>query len=383
MKLEQCRWQKETGWENGKEPGGLKEAQLVIFFASKVIFDENGIIEELKNYYPKAEIVGCAVQWQIQGQEVTEAALCFTAIFFEHASVAVVTGSVDDVNKSQELGTSLIQSLPSEGLRHVFVLGDGLNLAGSAFVRGISSKISTLIGLTGGFTSEGVSTGQPGLYCNKKLPKGSAILIGFYGDLLQFSYAANTGWKSYGPIRKITKSDGDTLYELDNKPVLDLYKDFLGPFAHELPDIGLLYPMSVWAPDQEQSSALARTIIDVNEESKSLRTAGDVPEGSNVQFMITNIDMLVKGAETAAEKTFKVLKHTEPELALIMSCISRKFVMKQRSEEELDAVADILGKKVAYVGFYTWGEISPFGFNEKCFFQNQVMAITAIRELDA
>jgi len=376
MQIEQCRWQKEKGWGKGKLPGSLKDAQLVLFFSSKEILDEGALINGLKTSYPQAEIVGCTNEGQILGGEVTDHALVVTAIHFEHSSVVVVSQAVDDTAKSEELGVSLIQKLPAEGLRHVFALGDGSHLAGSSLAKGISSHLSPGIGVTGGFTPP-----NHRVYHNATLPNGAAVLVGLYGDKLQFSYAARTGWKSYGPIRKITKSQGEVLYELDNKPALDFYKEFLGPFANELPGIGLNYPMLVWGPHSDQTTAIARTVVAVDENEKSLRCAGDLPEGYNVQFMITNNEMIVQGAATAAKLSLEAMQHTKPELALLMTCVSRKMMMKQRIEEEVEAVSDVLGENVKYTGFYTWGEITPLNFNDTCAFQNQVMAITAIREV--
>lgn len=374
MKIEQCLWHPSSGWESALEPKLGSEADLVIFYTSTAILKENPIIGKLKEYYPKAEIVGGGSMGQILGQKMEEESLVLTAVHFEHGRVQVVSASVDGIGKSEELGTSLVSQLSKEELKHVYVIGDGVGIAGVEFVNGLSKELSPSTGLTGGFA---VDT----LFHNKILPtSSSAIAVGFYGDLIQVAYSAMAGWKSYGPVWKVTKAEGEILYELDGKPALDLYKEFLGPFAKELPEIGLLYPISVWESIEKPQECIARTFVGINEDNKSLRFAGSIPSGGHAQFMLTNTDLLVEGAETAAQNTLKSFVGFEPELAFMMTCASRKAVMKQRAEEELEAVSEILGKNTAYAGCISWGEISPFRFSEKCFFQNQVMAITAIRE---
>ena len=56
------------------------------------------------------------------------------------------------------------------------------------------------------------------------------------------------------------------------------------------------------------------------------------------------------------------------------------FEVKQRVEEEVEAVRDVLGASVALAGFYSYGEISPFTPGAKCELHNQTMTITALSE---
>jgi hypothetical protein len=55
-------------------------------------------------------------------------------------------------------------------------------------------------------------------------------------------------------------------------------------------------------------------------------------------------------------------------------------VLKQRIEEEVEAVRDILGGHTELTGFYSYGEISPFKPGAKCDLHNQTMTITALSE---
>jgi len=61
--------------------------------------------------------------------------------------------------------------------------------------------------------------------------------------------------------------------------------------------------------------------------------------------------------------------------------VGRKLVLKQRIEEEVEAVRDILGKQAFLTGFYSYGEISPFAVGAKCALHNQTMTITTFSEI--
>ncbi len=108
--------------------------------------------------------------------------------------------------------------------------------------------------------------------------------------------------------------------------------------------------------------------------------AGDVPEGTYARLMKANFDRLIDGAHDAAKTSFEHLGSVEPELAILISCVGRKLILKQRVEEEVEAVSDIFNHKTPATGFYSYGEIAPFNSDAKCELHNQTMTITTFRE---
>jgi hypothetical protein len=186
------------------------------------------------------------------------------------------------------------------------------------------------------------------------------------------------GWEPFGPVRTITRAKGNVLYELDGRSALDLYKTYLGDHAAQLPASGLLFPIVV---TQEQGGeGVVRTVLSVDEQEKSMTFAGDIPQGGTAQLMKTNVDDLVDGATAAAEASLSGLGDMRPELALLVSCVGRKLVMKQRIEEEVEAIRDVFGADTKIAGFYSYGELCPFREGGDCRLHNQTMTITAFAE---
>jgi hypothetical protein len=62
----------------------------------------------------------------------------------------------------------------------------------------------------------------------------TVAVLGFYGDRLKVGFGSLGGWDPFGPERLITRSQGNILYELDGKSVLELYKLYLGDHAKGL-----------------------------------------------------------------------------------------------------------------------------------------------------
>jgi hypothetical protein len=109
--------------------------------------------------------------------------------------------------------------------------------------------------------------------------------------------------------------------------------------------------------------------------------AGDLPETYYARLMKANFDRLIDGAVGAAKASYETDKSPRPELAILISCVGRKMVLKQRVEEEVEGVQDVLGQQAALTGFYSYGEICPRQLNEKCELHNQTMTITTLAEV--
>jgi hypothetical protein len=208
--------------------------------------------------------------------------------------------------------------------------------------------------------------------------EGKILVIGFYGDKLKVAHGSQGGWDNFGLERRITKAKANVLYEIDGENALDLYKKYLGEEAKELPGAALLYPISVIIPGLDKP--VVRTILSVNEEEKSMVFAGDVPEGSTVRLMRANFDRLRIAASDAASLSARN-GLPDDSLALLVSCVGRKLVLGPRVEDEIEAVRQTLGMNVPVLGFYSYGEISPFNEGGDCQLHNQTMTITTFYEL--
>jgi hypothetical protein len=156
-----------------------------------------------------------------------------------------------------------------------------------------------------------------------------------------------------------------------------LYKQYLGEHAQGLPATALLFPLSVKATPGD--TPLVRTILAVDEHEQSMTFAGDIPEGSRARLTKSNVNRLVDGAVGAAQAS-RPAAGPAPELAVLISCVGRKLVLKQRVEEEVEGVRDVLGERTVITGFYSYGEIAPFSLGGPSELHNQTMTITTFAE---
>jgi small ligand-binding sensory domain FIST len=125
---------------------------------------------------------------------------------------------------------------------------------------------------------------------------------------------------------------------------------------------------------------LIRTILGVNDSDGSLTLAGDIDPDGFLRLMHASTDALVDGAAVAAHSAWDPQASDSEVLAVLVSCVGRKLVMGGRVDEEVEAVAEVFGQSTTLTGFYSYGEISPFGDLAACRLHNQTMTITCMRE---
>jgi hypothetical protein len=207
--------------------------------------------------------------------------------------------------------------------------------------------------------------------------------IGFYGDSINVSYGSVGGWDAFGPERVISKSENNILYELDGKPALKLYKDYLGDEAKDLPRSALYFPLNI-RPDKNSDHDIVRTIIGMNEEDQSLIFAGDVPQGYVARLMKGDFNHLIDGAEQAASLAMKhssiAVNQDQKGFALLVSCIGRKVLMGQSVADEVEIVEELFKSEIPTIGYYSYGEIGHHRSTGQCGFHNQTMTITLLSE---
>jgi hypothetical protein len=378
MKIEQGRWTEATGW-TPKDLGALGEsAQLVLIFGATSVLKKQGPLEKVKEAYPEAHLLGCSTAGEIWGARVGDDSLVTTAISFEHTQGKGAQVKLDQVESSFQAGEYLAQALDPEGLSHVLVLSDGLRVNGSDLVKGLMKHLPDSVTVTGGLAGDGERFSETLVFWDDLPEKDSIAALGLYGNRLKIGYGSLGGWDPFGPERLITRSEGNVLYELDGRSALELYKLYLGEHARGLPATGLLFPLSLRSKTGE--TGVVRTILSVNEEEQSMTFAGDVPEGAYARLMKANFDRLIDGAIGAAGTSYQAIGSASPDLAILISCVGRKLVLRQRIEEELEGVRDILGDRTVLTGFYSYGEISPFTPGARCELHNQTMTITTFLE---
>jgi hypothetical protein len=380
MQTEQVIYTESDGWVFVKQAEERLKASLVLVFGHKDLLREQKHYNHLKQLYPEAEIVGCSTAGEISNPGIRGNSLVCSAVRFEHTRFKVVKALISQADESFMLGRQIADQLFSEDLTHVMILSEGININGSDLTRGLNDRLGLKVPVTGGLAGDQSDFSETYLIHNGQVDKNLILGLGFYGDHIRVGYGSMGGWDSFGVDRLVTKAKANVLFELDGQPALELYKKYLGHHAGGLPASAMLFPLSLRFSNSDK--VLVRTILSVDEENGSMTFAGDIPEGEYVRLMKASFEKLVQGAGDAAQYAVSSLGFENPDLAILISCVGRRLVLKQRTDEEVDAVKEELGMDTTITGFYSYGEICPhYTDGKQCELHNQTMTITLFREL--
>lgn len=379
MKTEQKQWEAAKSWQPAAPSALGARAQLVLLFGDTALLRDENLCGGIRADYPQATLVGCSTAGEICDTRVRDATLSLTAIAFDSTKVSLAKTAIGADGDSHAAGERLARELAQDGLAHVLVFSDGLKVNGTDLALGLREHLPDGVAVTGGLAGDG-DRFQHTLVCSGfECAEGDIVALGFYGDRIKVGYGSLGGWDSFGPERLITRASGNVLFELDGQPALELYKKYLGEHAAGLPATALLFPLALRSANNP--AGLVRTVLAVDEAAGSMTFAGDMPEGEYARLMKANFDRLIDGAAGAAKAGAAALGSFPAELAVLVSCVGRKLVLKQRIEEEVEAVREVLGPQAALTGFYSYGELCPEGGVRTCELHNQTMTITAFAEV--
>ncbi len=378
MKVAQLQF---TGTPDAAALGPLAAIQphLVLVFGSVDRLTDAALPSLLRAQFVEAHSIGCTTAGEIANGGVADDSLVITAVRFKQADFRVVGVAINGMDDSAGAGRRLGEQLAAHNLHSILVLGQGVNINGSALIEGIHQGAGERVVLTGGLAGDGGKFAHTWTLCDGEVSDRHIVGVGFYGEAIQLAHGSFGGWQPFGATRLVTRAKANVLYELDGEPALSIYKRYLGEYARDLPGSGLLFPFAMLGKDHSETG-LIRTILGVSEAEGSLTLAGDIVEGGYLRLMSASTDALVDGAEAAAAEAQKMFKKGAPGLALLVSCVGRKLVMGGRVEEEIEAVGAVLGKSAVLAGFYSNGEISPYVGSTECKLHNQTMTVTCITD---
>jgi len=381
MRVSQFVWTAASGWVPALPVAapGAAPVQLLLVFGSGALLRRADLTEALGAAFPGSARVGCSTAGEVSDVLVRDDSLVATAIHFERCTVEVAAVDPADAADEAAAVAGIARTLVRPCLRHVLALCDGLKVNGSAFAHALQAALPSEVCATGGLAADGDRFAETLVWCAGAARPALAVAVGIYGEALRVGYGSLGGWDRFGPARRITKSRGNVLFELDGQSALELYKTYLGDHARGLPGSALLFPLVLDDPGQPDQAGLVRTVLGVDEAAGSLTFAGDMPQGAHARLMKANVDRLVDGASEAAGASGRRLDGMSAELALLVSCVGRRLVMRQRTEEELEAVRHVLPRAVL-AGFYSYGELCPQGTLANCELHNQTMTITTLAE---
>lgn len=261
-----------------------------------------------------------------------------------------------------------------------FIIASGwLHTDGEQIVKGIEEGFGTEVALFGGMAGDDLALREPIVFTYGKQSTTGIVAIIIDEDKIDIKGIATCGWKPIGITKTITKSLGNIVYTIDDKPALDLVIKYLGlNLDNEISEnmvvnLGAYYPLQL---ERENAPPVMRTTMLGNKEDRSLICAGTVPEGAKVRFSLPpDFDVIDAVVEECTD--LKNEQQNEADAMIIFSCISRYLSFGVMTSEEIERVQQVWN--VPFVGFFSYGEFGK-SKNGKHEFHNNTCCVVVLKE---
>ncbi|MCW9038634.1 FIST N-terminal domain-containing protein, partial [Altibacter sp.] len=286
------------------------------------------------------------------------------------------TGERTTLENAQKIGMQGKKTYSKPG----FIIVSGwLSNDGENIVEGISKGYGGDVTIYGGMAGDDLSLTGPIVFTKgKSSPQGLLALI-IDEDKIEINGIASCGWQPIGTTKTITRSEGNVVYTIDDKPALDMIMKYLGveydfDSGNEIvTQLGAYYPLQM---ERENVAPVMRTAMLANREDRSLICAGNVPQGSKVKFSLPPdfdaIEIVVGECRELKEES-----QEEADALIMFSCVSRHLAFGILMKEEIEQVQQVWESPM--IGFFTYGEFgkSKTGQHE---FHNNTCCLVALKE---
>lgn len=243
------------------------------------------------------------------------------------------------------------------------IVNSGVSLDGEPFVEGIiegfgkspSSGDKEVI-IFGGKAADDLALESTFVFTNGKSSDSALAALIIDEDKIEVKGIATCGWQAIGTTKTVTKSEGNIVYTIDDKPALDMLMNYLGVEIKQEGSKDIVTFLSSWyyplQVERENVDPVIRTAMFANREDRSLICSGRVPQGSKIKFSLPpdfdSIDKVVSECKSIKENA------QQADALIMFSCVSRYLSFGMVMKEEIEQVQNIWGAPMA--GFFSYGE---------------------------
>ncbi len=271
------------------------------------------------------------------------------------------------------------------------IASGGVALDGEDIVEGITKGFESLassenkeVTIFGGKAGDDLALEETFVFTNGKSRHNALVALIIDEDKIDVRGVATCGWKAIGTTKTVTKSEGNIVFTVDDKPALDILMNYLGVEIKQDDNKEIVTFLSSWyypvQLERENAEPVIRTAMFANSKDRSLIFSGNVPQGSKIKFsMPPDFDSIDK--VVADCKTIKDDAQQQADALIMFSCVSRHLSFGMVIKEEIEQVQKIWNAPMA--GFFTYGEYGKSlsarqaGKNE---YHNNACCVVALKE---
>lgn len=302
---------------------------------------------------PNAKVIGCSTSGEVIDGEMYDETIVISFSTFYHTKITSHYVASTNCNAGKAFAEEYIHT----DTKAIICFGDGLKADPSLWIKGVYEIAPKTI-VAGGNAGDNAAFKNVFMIHQDKIYESGMTVCVLSSEQLMVNNKYALNWLPIGKEMVVTKSHHNTVYEINNIPVLDIYTYYFGK------DITLNMPFTLNEfplLKVDNNVDIGRSVIAVNEDN-SFIFAGHLNEGDRVRFAVGNVEAAKANAfDLQAEVNLQ-----PSESIFTYSCLARKFFVGNPIKDEFLNLQDIAPTS----GFFTFGEYYSTGKS------NQVLSIT-------
>src|SRR5215203_1362786 len=365
--------------EQALEKAGVDRPDFVFVFGS-IGYDQHSLVQAVRETTGGAPLTGCSAEGTINGEDADESnfsvvvsAISSDELHWHNGLAARLEADPRAVGK--RVAKDLLPHLSTDTIG-LFVFPDGLkdfavpteNLV-DHFFAGLEENLPSerFLPMWGGGANANFNNwaSPPYQYCDDEVITDGVSYVLLSGK-------ARAGWAishaciPIGGERIVTRSQGNIIYEIDGRPAMEVFKEYIpegtltndGDWFRYAVSLSLCFRAPSYMKDEEY---VVRGMPVVSMADGSITVQTEVSEGTSVWFSSRDKEKVSNGFDRMAHQIKDQLDGEKPKLVFQFECGTRGKMMFREQEklQTLKRFRQSLHPDAPWVGFYTVGEIGP------------------------
>jgi len=319
--------------------------------------DHQALLDGVEALYPGLPLIGGTGHGELSSEGFAEDSVALMLLHSERVEFG--TGVGEGVRADPEGAARRAAARAREGLTQPVRLGlvtpEGLGLDVKAVTDTIHAELGPDAPVCGGLAGDQVRFEQTYQFCNGRVYSDAIPVLVLAGPL-RVATGVASGWVPMGEEHRLTKTEGQTILEIDGEPVRDVWDRYFGSFdLRGSRNMFALYPDGAKGDASREFYLCAPSHF---QEDGSMVTLNPVIQGARIRFADATRDQVLDAAGSSAESARAGYKGT-PDAAFVFSCAARHAWLGTQVGRELGLLKEHVGADVPTLGFYTYGEICP------------------------
>jgi hypothetical protein len=368
------------------EAAGILRPDFVFMFAT-VGYDQQVLLGAVRDATGGAPLCGCSGEGIIAGAKAEESSFCIAvmAVCSDQLTFrpGVVTGlKSDPAGAGRAIAQAIQPDVGSDALA-LFLFPDGITVNFDRLQASLEGALDLdrLLPIVGGTAGDNMAFERAFQYCNDQVVS-DGVAWALLSGKARIAWAVSHTCVPIGVEHTVTRSQGNVIYEIDGRPMLDALKAYLTEdVIEDWAQAVLSFPLGFKVPGEMRGydEYIIRGMVGGRDDvTGSVTIPTEMSEGTSVWLMRRDQDKLLDGVGRVVGEIRARLEDKPARLVFQFDCAGRGkiFLREQQRLQLQNKLRGSVGQDVPWLGFYTFGEISPVGGRN--YFHNYTVVLTVV-----